>query len=327
MIWMSWRQFRTQALAGVAALAPLAAYLLFTGLDIRQAYDRYRSHCAVADRCLDAMSQFQGEWRTRLLLLALVLAAVPAVLGVFWGAPLIAREVETGTQRLAWNQSVTRRRWLAVKLLVVGSAGMAVAALAGLLLTWAASPYDEVSGERFAALAFGARNLTPIAYAALAVVLGTVVGLLVRRTVPAMALTVFAFTLLQILLPTVVRPHLMAPVTVTRAMTADALRETRGVGADATVKGLRVPDAWVTGSSRLLTADGQPVDAGTVDTCLTRPAGDTAACLGDLNLHVRIAYQPDSRYWSFQWIESACYLALAGLLAAFGLWRIQRHRG
>ncbi|MFI2648980.1 MULTISPECIES: ABC transporter permease subunit [Micromonospora] len=332
MIWMSWRQFRTQALVGVVALAPLAAYLLFTGLDIRQAYDRYQSRCAVADRCLDAMSQFQDDYRTRLLFLALLLAIIPAVLGVFWGAPLIARELESGTQRLVWNQSVTRRRWLAVKLLFVGLASMAVAALASLLLTWAASPYDKVSGERFAALAFGARNLTPIAYAALAFVLGTVIGLLLRKTVPAMALTILAFTLFQFLMPNMVRPHLMAPVTVTKAMTADALRELRGVGTDATVKGLSIPNAWVTGTSKLLTASGQPVDARTIDTCLTKPpqsagggAGDTAGCLGDLNLHVKVDYQPNSRYWSFQWIESAVYLALAGLLAGFGLWRIQRH--
>ncbi|MFG3299993.1 ABC transporter permease subunit [Micromonospora chersina] len=329
MIWMSWRQFRTQALVGVVALAPLAAYLLFTGLDIRQAYDRYQDRCAVADRCLDAMSQFQDDYRTRLLFLALLLAIIPAVLGVFWGAPLIARELESGTQRLVWNQSITRRRWLAVKLLFVGLASMAVAALASLLLTWAASPYDKVSGERFTALAFGARNLTPIAYAALAFVLGTVIGLLMRKTVPAMALTILAFTLLQFLMPNMVRPHLMAPVTVTKAMTADALRELRGVGTDATVKGLSIPNAWVTGTSKLLTATGQPVDARTIDTCLTRPqsggAADTAACLGERNLHVTVDYQPNSRYWSFQWIESALYLALAGLLAGFGLWRIQRH--
>jgi len=41
--------------------------------------------------------------------------ATPALLGIFWGAPLIARELETGTCRLAWNQSVTRTRWLTVK--------------------------------------------------------------------------------------------------------------------------------------------------------------------------------------------------------------------
>ena len=51
----------------------------------------------------------------------LLLLVVPAIIGIFWGAPLVARELETGTYRLAWTQSVTRTRWLAVKLAVVGS--------------------------------------------------------------------------------------------------------------------------------------------------------------------------------------------------------------
>ena len=41
---------------------------------------------------------------------------MPALIGAFWGAPLITREFEAGTFRLAWNQSVTRARWLAIKL-------------------------------------------------------------------------------------------------------------------------------------------------------------------------------------------------------------------
>lgn len=40
----------------------------------------------------------------------LVVLAVPAVIGMFWGAPLISRELETGTHYLAWNQGVTRTR-------------------------------------------------------------------------------------------------------------------------------------------------------------------------------------------------------------------------
>ena len=46
----------------------------------------------------------------------ILIALTPAVTGLFWDAPLLARELETGTFALAWNQSVTRARWLAVKL-------------------------------------------------------------------------------------------------------------------------------------------------------------------------------------------------------------------
>ena len=59
--------------------------------------------------------------RLQVALITLVLV-VPALIGMFWGAPLIAHELETGTFRLAWTQSVSRRRWLLVKMGLVGLA-------------------------------------------------------------------------------------------------------------------------------------------------------------------------------------------------------------
>src|SRR5262249_40018736 len=114
---------------------------------------------------------------------ALFLYAVPALIGVFWGAPLLTREIETGTFRLAWNQSITRTRWLAAKLGLVGLAAMATAGLLSIMTGWWASPIDHalnlpqgrngVSGvNRFAPLLFGARGITPIGYAAFAFALG-----------------------------------------------------------------------------------------------------------------------------------------------------------
>ena len=66
----------------------------------------------------------------------------PALIGLFWGAPLIARELETGTYRLAWNQSVTRSRWTLAKLGIGGLASVAVAGLLSLMITWWASPIN-----------------------------------------------------------------------------------------------------------------------------------------------------------------------------------------
>jgi ABC-type transport system involved in multi-copper enzyme maturation permease subunit len=281
------------------------------------------------------MTQFQGEYTTLLLILDGLFILVPLIIGVFWGAPLIAREHEAGTHRLVWNQSVTRRRWLTVKLLFVGLASMIVAGVTSLLLTWAASPVDQVADDRFGTIVFGARNIAPIAYAALAFGLGTVIGMLVRHTVPAMALTILAFVIIQFVMPNMVRPHLMAPVSISKPMTADAINQARGLGTlgnGAVVRGLSIPNAWISNTSELLTANGRPLDAGTFNDCLMNPPktgatgtfGDAAQCLGALNLHITMSYQPNDRYWPFQWIESAIYLALSILLAAFGLWRVQR---
>ena len=75
--------------------------------------------------------------------LSLVSLLVPALIGIFWGAPLVARELEAGTFRLAWTQSVTRTRWLAVKIALVGLASVLAAGLLSLLVTWWSSPLDR----------------------------------------------------------------------------------------------------------------------------------------------------------------------------------------
>ena len=105
---------------------------------------------------------------------------VPGVIGVFWGAPLVARELETGTYRLAWTQSVTRARWIAVKLGVVGLASMAAAGLLSLMVTWWSSPIDRVNMTLYTS--FDQRGIVPIGYAAFAFALGVLAGVLIRRT-------------------------------------------------------------------------------------------------------------------------------------------------
>jgi hypothetical protein len=137
--------------------------------------------------------------------------------------------------------------------------------------------------------------------------------------------------------PNLVRPHLMPPVTIDKAMTEDAINEARGLGSitnGASVKGLTIPDAWVTDVSDLRTSDGRTLDSRTFNDCLSAPNdpaapatgrfGAAARCLGDLHLHVAITYQPYHRYWPFQVLESGLYLLVAGLLTLFGRWRIQR---
>ena len=337
MIWLSWRQFRVQALVGALLLAVAAGYLLYLGGDIRDAYRAYHDQCPGQGNCDQATAQFLGGYQNPLLFLAGGFGLVPAVVGAFWGAPLIARELEAGTHRLVWNQSVTRRRWLVVKLLVVGAASMIVAGVASAVLTWAASPVDRVADDRFSTVVFGARNIVPVGYALFACVLGAVIGLFVRRTLPAMAITFLVVIVAQFAVPNLLRPHFMPPERITMPMTADAINQARGLGSitgGAVVRGLTVPDAWITGTSDLRTATGQPLGADRFDACFTNPPktgatgtfGDTAACLGALDLHVDVAYQPNHRYWPFQWIELATYLGLSALLAVTGLWFIRRRR-
>ncbi|MEV4374149.1 hypothetical protein AB0J71_44345 [Nonomuraea sp. NPDC049637] len=187
MIWLTWRQFRAAAAMTAAALAVLAAVLAVTGP--RLAGD-YSAGCAADGDCGRFFDRFFDEHQTSFLAVTLVVLVLPALVGLFWGAPLITRELESGTHLLVWNQSITRTRWLAVKIGIVGLAAVAAAGLCSLAVTWWSAPLDRSAAPGFGLmdpLVFGARGVVPMGYAAFAFVLGVTVGMLVRRTLPAMA--------------------------------------------------------------------------------------------------------------------------------------------
>jgi ABC-type transport system involved in multi-copper enzyme maturation permease subunit len=321
MTWLAWRQLRAQLVVTGMALAALAVYLVVLGMQIREGHHDAVVSCG--DACGSALHGFESRFQGRLYLLDALLVATPALLGMFWGAPLVARELESGTHRLVWNQSVTRHRWLIVRLAVVCAAAAAVTGLFSLLLTWAASPHDAVAADRFTAVMFGTRNLVPVAYACCGVVLGALCGLLLRRTVPAMALTALVFAAVQIAVPVAVRPHLATPVHGSQVMSAEAIRNLSFLGERADVEGLRAPNTWVVSNSRLLTADGHVVDLDRYHGCLSGQLDAMAQCVAALDVHVDVAYHPGDRYWRFQWLESLLYLAAAALLAGVALWRVR----
>jgi len=324
MIWLTWRQFRGQALVALAALAALAIFLVVLGLRLRHAYDVNVGCTGCSVR--DGAQTIKDHYFTVLLLTGFVLVLLPAVVGAFWGAPLVARELETGTHRLVWNQSVTRTRWLAVKLGFVTLATVAFTGALSLLFTWAASAYDKALNDRFDPLFFPTRNLAPLGYTVFAVVAGVTIGLLIRRTVPAMAITLAVFAALQILMPTVIRGHLQPPVNRSVAFeAADSHGLWLNRDGKTSVPGYDVPGAWVlTANPALRGADGELAPESLTKACFTGEPDEAKQCLEALNLHTELSYQPADRYWTFQWLEFGIYLLLAGLLAGFAFWRIPR---
>jgi hypothetical protein len=326
MIWLTWRQFRGQALTALAALAALTVFLVFLGMRIRHSYDVNVgcTGCTAAS----AREALDNAYSDPLLLTGFLVVLLPAIIGAFWGAPLIAREIEAGTHRLVWNQSITRTRWLAVKLGFVTLAGVAVTGALSLLFTWAASPYDKLANTRFEPMFFPTRNIAPVGYAVFAVLAGVTIGLIARRTVLAMAITLAAFAALQILMPSVIRPHLQPPVTERVAFSANGGINGIGINesGEVSVQGYSIPGAWMLSpTAKLLDDAGNPVNRTVTESCFPGGGPDQAmACLAAKKLHVSVSYQPADRYWTFQWLEFAIYLALAGLLAGFAFWRIPR---
>ncbi|HEX3491555.1 MAG TPA: ABC transporter permease subunit, partial [Streptosporangiaceae bacterium] len=245
MIRLSWLQFRSQAVTAAAALAVAAAILA----------------AASPHRAVNA-----GFYHWLYMAGTVILYLTPAMIGIFWGAPLISHELETGTYRLAWTQSVTRTRWLAVKLALAALASMATAGLLSLMVTWWCSPIDRLNpfgNNRLSPLPFATRDLTPVGYAAFALALGVTIGLLLHRTVPAIAVTLVVFAAVQVAVPLGVRPHLFTPV---RTVSTLSISDITDVGDNWPNSSLFVsaradiPGAWI--YSNQVTTPGGSVSLG-----------------------------------------------------------------
>ena len=191
MIWLTWRQFRLQAAVVAGVLIALGILLALNGSHLVHLYDTSVATCGHHNDCPSVTQNFESQAKWDHVLNGLVLVT-PALIGVFWGAPLVARELETRTNWLAWTQSVTRTKWLVIKLAVVGVASILAAGLISLMVTWWASPYDRLLGMPYNV--FDQRDLVPIAYALFAFALGVAAGALIRKTLPAMAVTLVGFT-------------------------------------------------------------------------------------------------------------------------------------
>lgn len=355
MIWLAWRQFRGSAAMMAAVLVVLAAALALTGPNLASEYAAGIAGCTPDNTCIDFFDRFFGEYDLLFLALTLVVLILPALVGLFWGAPLVARELEAGTQLLVWNQGVTRGRWLAVKLGLTGLAAMAAAASIGLAVTWWSGPLDRSAVPEMAQMApvvFGARGIAPMGYAAFAFVLGVSVGMLVRRTLPAMALTLAVFTAIQLAMPLLVRPHLMPPVAATFELgreNVDGIGAPQGGALQIFLRTSAVPGhagAWVL-SSKLIDPSGRTVSSGdassgppsstiaravpvstTSGPCAPQAAspgmGSCTAEINRLGYRQQATYQPLERFWPFQWIETGIYALLTLGLAGFCLWWIRR---
>jgi hypothetical protein len=245
---------------------------------------------------------------------------------------------------LAWNQSVTRARWLTVKLALIGLAAVAVTEALSLMYAWWADPIGKArdlaanvpglthpfTGDRLSSWIFATHGITPLGYAAFAFALGTATGALIRRTVPAMAITLAIFAAVQVAMPLWGRPHLMPPERT--VVSGPSFFENAGLSVGtlqaSTVPGQ--PEAWIL-SSGAINAAGQPVSTIPAP-CLGPPSAgkgaspNAGACMASRGIREAITYQPANRYWPFQWIETGIFLALTLALAGFCFWRLGRRR-
>jgi hypothetical protein len=314
MAWVTWRQHRI-ALAGVAAfLGAWAVYLWLAGLQLHHAYSAATA-CQPASSltCGEILSQFNYTYGDTALHSAVFVQLVPALIGAFVGAPVLARELETGTFRYAWTQGFGRWRWALAKLTSLAVAVTAAAAVFSVLFSWFYQPFFA-DGQKtpFAPEVFDLRGVAFAAWTLAAFAIGALAGMLIRRVVPAIAATLAVYAGLALAVGLDLRQHYAAPLLTTN------------------------PD--LPGSAWIMTqwwdkggrfAFGSPSNGLLMRLC--PPPGPykqgpqtVTQCLVQHGYTQWTSYQPGSRFWAFQWIEGGWLLALSVLLIAATIWLVRR---
>jgi ABC-type transport system involved in multi-copper enzyme maturation permease subunit len=330
MAWVTWRQHRF-ALGGVAMLlSGLALYLWLTGLQMHHAYATVAAcHPASSYACQNQVINFDSAYGATAQTVATLVMAVPILIGAFVGAPVLARELETGTFRYAWTLGVGRRRWTLAKLVPLAVTLAVATGLFSLLFSWYYQPlFADGNSIPLDPSLFGLRWVAYAAWTLAAFAIGALAGLLIRRVVPAIAATLAACTGLTFATGLYLQQHYMAPLIGRNLFTPPA-------------------SAWII--SGWWTKGGTVISQSTMNQIMNTmfqqimPAilpknvknNDIKFYKGTANSQVRnyllhhgytlwTSYQPGSRFWPFQWIEGGWLLALSVLLTAATVWLVGR---
>ncbi|MGH9057547.1 MAG: ABC transporter permease subunit [Acidimicrobiales bacterium] len=324
MAWITWRQHRI-ALGGVAAfLGALALYVWILGLRLHHAYAAaYACLPAASPACADRVSGLIDM--NKVLVGGYVLQAVPALIGAFLGAPVLARELETGTFRYAWTQGFGRWRWTLAKLVPLAVVVAAAAGAIGVLFSWYYQLYFSAGNQTlglsqvspFSSGLFDLRGVAFAAWTLAAFAIGALAGMLIRRVVPAIVATLAAYTALALVAANVLRQHYLTPLL------------THNVNFPGTE--WIVSQWWTKDGTVAFT--GRPPEDLLRQLCSSVPTGPLGKpshgtffqCLAQHGYTMSTRYQPASRLWTFQWIEAGWLLALSVLLITATVWLV-RHR-
>jgi hypothetical protein len=327
LAWVAWRLQRGTLLAlGVLSCA-VAAWLVISGLHARSVFGALaRAHCngpGPAPRACYGLPT--GSATT--ILGPVLLNGLPVLIGMFVGAPLFARDFESGTQRFAFTQGTSRSRWVVSRLALMAAACMPVAAALGLLSSWWLTPFRGANSPWWPGSYL--TTVTPVLLAGwtlLGLMAGAALSMLVRRTVRAIAATGAVLGVLAYQAAVSLRGALLSidPL-VTR--TDPGVFSVCGTSCTQSVappgqtyggfaQGGYTVSGWFTGS------DGRRLSDAAVNRIVARMPQKIAVSdrapgwFASHHLSYWLAYQPASRYWLFQWAEFAMLAAVAALLGA-----------
>jgi len=328
MTWVAWRVQRLQFLAAAGAVLAFALWLLATGSHEHAAFTLFNHGCSgsTSPVCTVLANRWAQSQRFDYLN-RLVLYAIPGVLGVVLGAPLVAREIEHGTNRVAWTQSRTRTYWLIVKLLVAGLfTAVVVAALTPLEQWWTGAAQ---LGAHVGPRAFATTGIVGLGYALFAFMLGAALGAIIRRTGWAIAAGLPLFVAFRAFVQFTLRPLLVRPLTAAGPPNPFTPFPPRLVNAWTLDTGY-VPVGRNTPAPGQTWATGWDAFNGCFNAGVARFKGNYEAtathCVTVMRVHYVIRYQPESHYWALQTWETAIFAAAALVLLGITVLAVRRWR-
>jgi ABC-type transport system involved in multi-copper enzyme maturation permease subunit len=324
MIWVSWRRQRAQLIALFALLVVGAGVITLlrsnmidaiNSSQLAQCVTQAITECAAP---AEAQKAFRTEWATPFLTAQLLITGLPALIGVFIGAPLFARELEQGTHVLAFTQSVSRTKWMFSKLVIaLVPALIVLVVLQHLVSRWlsAAGALGPRLNGSFNAVNFGIDHVSPVGYALFAFALGTFIGVVSRRTLVAMTAGLGVFVVLRFALSELV--YRLVPT----QRVEIAQGETLKVHDDGSLV-IELGD---------LDAAGRPVPGDRVQSVIQACKGKSTtqeeflACLPQSGLARKYAvFIPESQAWQAHLVDASIYGVLAVLLLTGTAWALRR---
>jgi hypothetical protein len=331
MTWLTWRQYRLQAAIAALILAAFATVMLVTGFQMAAQWHNLSAACSASRTCQNlTLGSVLGHDFAILSMLA------PALFGALVGAPLIAHEFEARTSDFVWAQSITRTRWLAVK---IGWLLLAAAVWGGVisaLVTWWSGPRNAAFANAFQPNYFDQQGLVPIGYSVFATALGIAAGAVLRRTLPAIAIVIGGFIGMRLWISQDLRMHFLSPVTTYFSATVANFNAPAGA---IQVGGGLVNQAGqvITGPLGSVMIDGVPSTSlpaacrKLIPASASGPNGPSnntlnavSGCLQKAGWRQFDSYQPMSHYWPFQGIETGIYLAVAAALISLTFYVVLR---
>ncbi|MGO9333540.1 MAG: hypothetical protein ACLQCU_05735, partial [Acidimicrobiales bacterium] len=331
---VTWLQRRSTLIGLLGVFVACAVAIVVGQTGTHATYASFVANGCVQNRFHTPCGNFENWFADNTdLFSAMVIAlhVVPVVIGVFVGAPLLSRELESGTFRFTWTQAVGRSRAVVTTLVLLALFVTVATCVLGLLLNWFAHPFEIIGIEsQWQSGLFDTTGPMLAAWTLFALAFGTFLGALIGRTVAAMAVT--AATVGGLLVVSFVW-------LVARLEAIGALATTQLIPMGLNVGQLNVPGAQFNGpvGSWLVRAwftgpGGMHLSAAAADNVIGRMYnGASNGKVGPsrwLSVHHYIywvSYQPASRFWVFQIIAAATLVVLAALLV-FATVRLVRRR-